>query len=231
MTRAKPKIAAYPFSTLEPNLGTVLPDQGQSFVIADIPGLIAGASEGVGLGHDFLRHIERTRLLVIALNKIDMLSGQEIESIEKQLKKVAGKREIISLSGLTRKGMKELLDLLKERLSTKPLIQQLTQDHEEKLARVQLQINTRILPADDKATARSDNDFQVTRHKDCFHITGDRVLRHAQVVNYTSPESIQHLGKVLRSMGVIDELNKQEIKIGDQVQIGQMIFSFGEDLY
>jgi GTP-binding protein len=78
LTRAKPKIADYPFSTLEPNLGVARTESGDGFVLADIPGLIEGASQGVGLGHNFLRHIERTRLLV------HMVDGQS-EDLEKDL--------------------------------------------------------------------------------------------------------------------------------------------------
>ncbi|CAN5174945.1 GTPase ObgE [soil metagenome] len=84
-TRAKPKIADYPFTTLEPNLGVVKPERGTGFVMADIPGLIEGASQGIGLGHNFLRHVERTRLLIhmVDINAEDPLA--DLQTINKEL--------------------------------------------------------------------------------------------------------------------------------------------------
>lgn len=86
MSAAKPKIADYPFSTLEPNLGVVKEDEGRAYVMADIPGLIEGASEGVGLGHAFLRHIERTRLLVHLVDATSETLPKDIETIDNELK-------------------------------------------------------------------------------------------------------------------------------------------------
>src|SRR5208282_2593658 len=94
---------------------------------------------------------------IIALNKIDMLPAQEIENIEKQLKKIAGQRKIIAVSGLTRKGMKELLVFLTEHLSTKPIAQPAPQEHDE--LPIDVQGKGRLLPADDKATARPNSEF------------------------------------------------------------------------
>jgi len=84
---------------------------------------------------------------------------------------------------------------------------------------------------DEKATARPNNGFQVSQHNGDFYIESNRILRHAQVVDHKSPESIHHFSHILRSMGVIDELYKQNVKVGNHIHIGQIIFVFGEDVY
>lgn len=145
ISSAKPKIADYPFTTLIPNLGVVRKPSGDGTVFADIPGLIAGASEGVGLGHDFLRHIERTRLLlhlidvtdedpiadyhiiqdelkaygrgladrpqIIALNKIDAVDQETINSLKNELKQIT-EVPIFEISAVANKGLKELLQTI-----------------------------------------------------------------------------------------------------------------------
>lgn len=260
ITRAKPKIADYPFSTLEPNLGTVKTDDGHSFVIADIPGLIAGASAGAGLGHDFLRHVERTSLLIhvadcssenlladiktidkelenfnpdlfekeqiIVLNKIDLLDPEEVESIKEKIQKEFPKRDIITISGLAKLGIQDLATHLQQRImkirtESKPL--KLENESEEKQGRTWI--------ADDKATIRPEAAVSVSKHKGSFYIEGSRIIKYSQVVDYRSPESIQHFCQILRSMGIIDELYKQNVQVGDEVHIGGTVFTFGENLY
>ena len=145
ITKAKPKIANYPFTTLIPNLGVFVIDN-ESFVIADIPGIIEGASDGVGLGIDFLKHIERTKLLVFLINleednyleQFDKLmlelsnysdtlinkpylivaSKMDIYESEERFEKLKNhvKKEIIPISSITRKGIKELMYILKDKI-------------------------------------------------------------------------------------------------------------------
>ncbi len=85
VSKAKPKIADYPFTTLEPNLGVAYDTNGQPFVVADIPGLVEGASQGIGLGHDFLRHIERNRLLVHMVDSQSETLEEDINTILQEL--------------------------------------------------------------------------------------------------------------------------------------------------
>jgi GTP-binding protein len=142
LSSAKPKVANYPFTTLVPNLGVVRKPTGDGTVFADIPGLISGASEGVGLGHDFLRHIERTRILlhlidatvedpiadyqtiqqeleayghglperpqIIALNKVDAVDLEILESITSEIQKLTS-AEVFHISAVTRQGLDSLM--------------------------------------------------------------------------------------------------------------------------
>ena len=144
LTAARPKIAAYPFTTLSPNLGIVRPTEFTSFVLADIPGLIEGASEGKGLGFEFLRHIERTRVLVFLVEATSENPGRDLRTLKAELKAwnadllkrpslaVLSKCDLTSerkrlrppwtlrISSATGEGLEELVDRLTEMLTTAP---------------------------------------------------------------------------------------------------------------
>jgi len=247
LSRAKPKIAAYPFSTLEPSLGVVEKTKGQPFVAADIPGLIEGAAKGIGLGHEFLRHVERTRLLIHVIDCTSDDPLKDIETINRELilfdEKLATKKQIIALNKidlLDPEDTKNIYEALKTKLPNQQIIaisaeanlkiDELITLTEETLAKYPAKENdqTHSISPDPKAVDHGDSSFLVSRHNKKFIVEGARLERIMQVTDFKSPESIHHFNKVLRSMGVVDELIKQNVHIGDDVQIGNAFFTFGE---
>lgn len=255
LTKAKPKIADYPFSTLAPNLGVMRGPDGHGHVLADIPGLIEGASKGVGLGHTFLRHIERTRVLVhladissehltddlkIIANEL-LLYNEEVAAmpqvvflnkadliLDEEAKEVAAKIQ----SEL--KGIFPYPDSVRKILwgscaSTSGL-RELQNYLLELLAEIpREQIVFQELD-DEAAYQHPDSGFLISRKKGSFIVQGDRIERMLSVTNLKSPEALQHFFHVLRAMGVIDAMMEQGLVPGDEVIIGGTAFSFGEEM-
>lgn len=254
LTAARPKIADYPFSTLQPNLGVAKKPDGDGFVIADVPGLVEGASEGVGLGHRFLRHLERTRLLVHLVDISDPQWEHNIATIGSELHKFSRRLEelpqIMALNKcdlmakeeaeekleLVRKQLRRLLpseqkviDVVPVSCATTSNINKLSDMLAAELAKAAPPPEFAPVGADPRATAHPDEGFSVYRKRKKFYIEGSRLERVVAVTNLRSPEALHHLLDVMRAMGAMDELLKAGVQPGDEVIIGGTEFTFGED--
>ena len=245
VTEAKPKIANYHFTTIEPNLGVVKTKNGDSFVIADIPGIIEGASEGIGLGIQFLRHVERTRLL---LHVIDV-SGtegrdpvQDYYTINNELKKyseklstrkqiiVANKIDIMQdetkYKELEELSKKEGLEIYKISGATGEGIEQLLNRVSEVLKTLPkeelVEIEERVV-----YTLEDDKDnFTVRKENDVFIIEGKAINRLMGRINIDDNESMYYFQKSLKNLGIEDELKRQGIKEGDTVKVLNWTFEW-----
>ena len=238
VTEARPKIANYHFTTLEPNLGVVKTKTGDGFVIADIPGIIEGASEGVGLGLQFLRHIERTRLL---LHFIDV-SGQEgrnpvqdyktiNEELKKYSEKLSTRKQIIvatkidamqdetNLKELENLAKKEKLEIYKISAVTGQGVQELI-DHVTEILKT--------LPKEDLfeyeekmiyTLKDKDQEWTARKEGDIFIVEGRAVDRLMGRINIEDNESMHYFHKCLKNMGIDDKLKELGVCDGDTVKI------------
>ena len=238
VTEARPKIANYHFTTLEPNLGVVKTKDGDGFVIADIPGIIEGASEGIGLGIQFLRHVERTRLL---LHFIDV-SGEEgrnpIEDykiINKELKKYSEKlskrKQIIVATKVdsmqNNEWYKELEKLAKKEKIEIYIISSVTGEGLQELIDHISQV-LKTLPKEDLIEVEDkmvytlpdkDQEWEARKEGNAFYVTGRAVDRLMGRINIEDNESMYYFHKCLKNMGIDDKLKELGICDGDTVYI------------
>ncbi len=247
VTDAKPKIANYHFTTIEPNLGVVKTKNGDSFVIADIPGIIEGASEGVGLGIQFLRHVERTRLLLHVIDVSGVEGRNPVEdfyTINEELKKYSEKlstrKQIIVANKIDimqdDKGLKELEALAKkENLELYKISGVTGEGVTELLNRVSEVLKTlpkeELVEAEDRVvyTLEDDkNDFTVRKEDDMFILEGKAINRLMGRINIDDNESMYYFQKNLKSLGIEDELKRQGIKEGDLVKVLNWTFEWYE---
>ena len=247
VTDAKPKIANYHFTTIEPNLGVVKIKNGDSFVIADIPGIIEGASEGVGLGIQFLRHVERTRLLLHVID-VSGIEGrnpvQDFYTINEELKsyseKLSTRKQIIVASKIDimqdDTGLKALEELAqKEGLEIYKISGVTGEGVPELLSRVSEVLKTlpkeEIVEAEERVvyTLEDDkDDFSVRKEGNTFVVEGKAINRLMGRINIDDNESMYYFQKNLKSLGIEDELKCQGIKEGDLVKILNWTFEWYE---
>ena len=244
VTAARPKIANYHFTTLQPNLGIV--KQGDdSFVLADIPGLVEGAAEGVGLGHAFLRHVERTRML---LHVVD-ISGSEgrdpledFDAIMKELEAYGDLRNrpmIAVANKMDLPGAEENLARLKAKLDGTGIpvyaVSAATRDNFNALMYATADMLSKCPPAEPFAEEElyeldpnAGEAFTVEREGGVYFVSGREMDRLIEAVNFDNEESLNWFHRSLRRLGVIDALREKGAREGDSVVIGEMEFDFVE---
>ena len=244
VTSATPKIANYNFTTINPNLGVVKTEYGDGFVIADIPGIIEGASEGVGLGLQFLIHIERTRLLLHFIDVSDMAEKSPEESyyiinteLKKYSEKLAVKKQIIvatkadlaqddtnykelekiaekentklfKISSATGEGVKELIQYVSEELKNLP---------KEELVKEEKIVYT---------LKENKDEFDITREKGEYLVTGPAAERLMGRVNIQDRESMHYFHKQLIELGIEGKLKEMGVQQGDRVRILDWYFDW-----
>ena len=246
VTKAKPKIANYHFTTLTPNLGVVQTKFGESFVLADIPGLIEGAAEGVGLGHDFLRHVERTKVLIHivdisglegrdALDDFDKINGELKLYNEKLATRpqvvVANKMDILEDESIFDEFKNELegrgYKVFKMSAATRQgvddviaYVSELLREAEE----IELVSEEEMFrPELDEV---QDGGLQIDIEDGVYVVTGKSLRRIMYSVNFDDMESLQYFQKAMEIQGVFDRLREMGIEDGDTVRIYEIEFEF-----
>lgn len=245
ISSAKPKIADYPFTTLIPNLGVVKKRSGDGYVVADIPGLIEGASEGVGLGHDFLRHVERCRFLVHLIDSTEENPFDNYEKINLELQKhsehLANLYQIIALNkidAIDEDKKSELLEQFKKVSGNVFMISAVTGENLDKLTdfmgekvdEIPKSETEVVVEEDINAYNNDDSSYEIFKvTKDTFIVQGGKISRLAGVTDERNAEQVIRLQNILKAMGVFDELSKKGIKDGDTIIIGHLEFAYYSD--
>ncbi|HEX4820879.1 MAG TPA: Obg family GTPase CgtA, partial [Acidimicrobiales bacterium] len=226
ISAAKPKIADYPFTTLEPNLGVVRVDDTTDFIVADIPGLIEGASEGKGLGHQFLRHVERARVLCILLDAawesaglpepeeqervlLRELGNYQPELLDRPRVVVRSRADIANsdgLSAITRQGVDELV----HRLAL--AVQDARQSVETPSAFV---VHRPVAQG-----------FRIEREGGGWRVVGRQAERAVALSDLTNPDALAYAQRRLQKMGVDRALARAGVQEGELVRIGQLEFEY-----
>ena len=236
ITNANPKIALYHFTTLSPNLGVVSTDD-YSYTVADLPGLIEGASEGAGLGHKFLRHIERTKIIA---HVIDMSGSegrdpyQDYLSIRKELEnfseKLIKKPEIIIANKMDIEGSKDNLIKFKEHV--KEPIYEISAINNKGLDTVINELLNLVKNTKDEVLFDEDiqeshvlykfkvtKPFSISKDNKVYVISGEKVEKMFKMTNFNTEEALVRFSNKLRKMGLDEELEKMGINDGDIVRI------------
>lgn len=241
ISAARPKIADYPFTTLSPNLG-VVKFKDKSFVAADIPGLIEGAHEGKGLGMEFLRHVERTRIIIHLIDVSgfsDKTPYENYKAVSKELalysKKLSRKPVLIAASKMDLTGAKEQIQKLRAKLRGKKIIpiSGVTGEGLKDLLAEAVKLLANTPKEEDEAPAlpkvqqfHLGDEFYVEREGDGFRVVGKKVERFFVMTNFDQEEAALRFQNILRKMGVEKALERQGIAPGDPVYIGNMEFIF-----
>lgn len=246
VSKARPKIANYHFTTLYPNLGVVYVDEGVSFVMADIPGIIEGAAEGAGLGHDFLRHIDRCRLLLHLVDAAGSEGRDPLDDIEKINAELAGYSEFLAARPQIIVANKT--DLLGEDREPVEKLRKYAEEHGFLFAELSAATNQGVrelmnltwhelqqLPpvfvyepefVETEAAPVTENDWTIERDGDAYVVTGAWVDKVMGSVNLDDYESRQYMDRMLQTAGIYAKLEEMGIEENAPVIIGELEFEY-----
>ena len=248
ISSAKPKIADYPFTTIDPNLGVVRVDESKSFVVADIPGLIEGAHQGTGLGDKFLKHIERTKIILHVIDaskikKINPLVDLEVinSELKKFSKKLVKKPMAIAINkcdlSLSEKDIKDLEKIFKGKgykkiyfisallgKGLKELIYGLSSIIDETVANERMDEKKTELQK--IAIYQFEPKFNINKNNDIYEITGKEIEKIAAMTDFNNEEALEYFQKIIKKMGLKKALIKKGIREGELVKIKEKSFYF-----
>jgi GTP-binding protein len=244
ISAAKPKIADYPFTTIVPNLG-VVQFREYSFTVADMPGLILGASEGIGLGIQFLKHVQRTRVLVHIVDVFPVDESDPLENykiIENEIKQyseeIAARPRLIALNktDLIDKGrVTELMETFQQfgfpvyaisaatSVGLEPLLDEVAQIVENNTPEEEIPV---VMPA---LQMQGEDFWEVIEEEDGYRVSGKRVERMVAMSDLESRDSVRYLQRRLEKIGIFTKLREAGIEEGDAVSIGEFEFEYKDD--
>ena len=254
VSAAQPKIGAYHFTTITPNLGVVAVSEGRSFVMADLPGLIEGAHEGVGLGHEFLRHVERTRVII---HVVDMAGSEGRDPFEDWLKineelklynaELENRPQIVAANKMDMPESAEHLEEFRKNIAeVRPEllimpISSLTREGVQELLYKAADLLDQVpeAPAIEEVSTleerkiykldkEEDNTFTVTRDNEAYVVHSPRIERMMKRMQLNSHDAILKLARTMRHMGIDEELRKRGATDGTIVRIADFEFEFVE---
>lgn len=233
VSAARPKIADYPFTTLTPNLGVATIDQ-QTLVLADIPGLIEGSHAGAGLGTRFLRHIERTRVLIHLLDGAAAAPLQDFESINQELElfspKLAAKPQVVALNkmdlpqaqqswptvqaAMRKQGLPVFAISAATGQGTRELLYATLKVVEETPVEPVSMVEARVFRPDEEDI------FEIVKEGDRFRVQGRRVERVAAMTDWDNDEAVARFQRIMKAMGILEALQEAGVQPGDTVFVG-----------
>jgi len=239
ISNARPEIADYPFTTLTPNLGVVDIDRDSSILFADIPGLIEGAAEGKGLGHDFLRHIERTAVILHLVDayienvaEVYQTIRAELEAYQPELIKRPEIVAVTKVEGLDEEIVDDLIKQLrrvvdkntpifaisaKAKVNLKPLLFAIKDTVAEVRAQVVEEEAVDEIPV--LKLAPTGDEWKVEKQGDVFMVSGQKIEQFAHRTDFNNEQAVQRLRDIMRRHGVLHELRRQKIEAGQTIRI------------
>jgi len=239
VSNAKPEIADYPFTTITPNLGVVDIDEGTTVLMADIPGLIEGASEGKGLGHEFLRHVERTAVLIHLIDAYQPDIATAYNTIRAELKahdsQLAKRPEIIALNkidGLDEEMIHDLMAQLKVVAGARAKLFAISAQSGKGTRELLFAVKKAVLKAREVHAKKIENQalpvlrikdeagrWSVKKQDDGFMVSGPRIEKFAARTDFENEQGVRRLRDIMNKMGVMHELRRQGVKPDQTISI------------